>query len=98
MISGQNRGGLKIPKDSVVFFKYYCYIAFALQQDIQTTCQNKYIDYFTEINTLVDLLPKNIKKACRILSNTFLNNWNKRNNEDNANSKSELLKIAKLSV
>ena len=31
MIAEGNRGGLSIPRDSEVYFTYYCYIAFALQ-------------------------------------------------------------------
>ena len=96
MISELNRGGLKIRKDCLVFFTYYCYIAFVLQQEIQCTCQKNYISFFTEINQYTDLLPRNCKKVCRILSNTFLNNWSKRQNERTA-ERDDLIKLAKLS-
>ena len=54
LIEQQNRGGLSIPRDRLVFFTYYCYVAFFLQQDLEQTCQKTYIDYFVEINDYVD--------------------------------------------
>ena len=50
MIAEVNRGGLSIPRDSVVYFTYYCYIAFTLQQESHPTCQKNYISYFIEID------------------------------------------------
>ena len=98
MISEQNRGGLSIPRDRLVFFTYYCYIAFALQQQLNMTCQKNYIEYFTQINDFTDLLPRDTKKICRILTNTFLNNWCKKQNEEKRSKNNDMIKRAKLSV
>ena len=94
----QNRGGLSIPRDRLSFFAYYCYIAFYLQQEIQGTCQKRYLDYFIEINNYVDLVPRDISKVCSILSNTFLNNWSKKQNEETRCKNNDMIKRAKLSV
>ena len=54
----------------------------------------KDLSYFIEIDKFADLLPKNTKKACWILSNT----WSKRKNEDTKSKNNDLLKVANLSL
>ena len=61
LIAEHIRVGLIIPKDSAVYLTCYCYIAFALQQDIQPTCQKNYIDYCIAINQFAELLSSNNK-------------------------------------
>ena len=98
LIDEQNRGGLSIPRDGLVQFTYYCYIAFIIQQDLDQTCQKTYIDYFYQINDYVNLLPRDTSKVCSILTNTFLNNWTKKQNEDTRSKNNDMVKRAKLSV
>ncbi len=69
-----------------------------MKRRIQGTCQKKYIDYFIEINNYVDLVPRDISRVCSILSNTFLNNWSKKQNEETRCKNNDMIKRAKLSV
>ena len=39
------------------------------------------MDYFSEINDFVEFIPRDTTKVCSILSNTFLNNWSKKQKE-----------------
>ena len=94
----QDRGGLTVPRDRLVLFSYYCYIAFCIQQNIAGTCHKKYMDYFSEINHYVEFIPRDTTKVCSILSNTFLNNWSKKQNEDTRSKNNDMIKRTKLSV
>ena len=95
LINELTRGELKVPTDSLVYFTYFIYMSFVLQHADQSTCQKNYIEFFVEINRYTERLPKIIKKACRVLSNIFFNNWCKRQNE-NTSKDHDLIKVAKL--
>ena len=44
LINELTRGGLKVPTDSLVYFTYFCYMAFVLPHAVQPTCQKNYIE------------------------------------------------------
>ena len=98
LIKEENRGGLTIPRDRIVYFTYYCYIAFYLQQEREPTCQKNYVNFFYQMNNCLSLIPMETTKICRTLSNIFLNNWCKKKNENMRNTNTDLIKRAKLSV
>ena len=62
------------------------------------TCQENYMDYFSEINDFVEFIPWDTTKVCSILSNTFLNNWSRKQNEHRRSKNNDMVKRAKLSV
>ena len=62
------------------------------------TCQENYMDYFSEINDFVEFIPWDTTKWCSILSNTFLNNWSRKQNEHRRSKNNDMVKRAKLSV
>lgn len=97
LIEKLNRGGLKEPTDSLVYFTLYCYLCFVIQQDVQPLCKAAYVSYFNQINDSQKLLPVSAKKAASILANVFLNNWSHKRSAE-IEGTDQLLKVAKLSA
>lgn len=89
-------GGLKEPGDSLVYFVYFCYIAFLLIIEHHKVCQKGFIKVFSDINANMKLIPCSLNKAACILVNIFLNNWTRKESCKYA-GREELLKVAKLS-
>ena len=57
LIENFNRGGLKEPTDSLVYFTLYCYPCFVIQQGVQPLCKAAYVSYFSQVNDSQKLLP-----------------------------------------
>ena len=74
LIAELNRGGLVEPVDSLVYYSYYCYLAYVMYCKQDQFCRCRVMNAFHEIahcskNRFVN------RKVTSILANIFMNNW-----------------------
>ena len=74
LIAELNRGRLVEPVDSLVYYSYYCYLAYVMYYKQDQFCRCRVMNAFHEIaHCSINQFVK--RKVTFILANVFMNNW-----------------------
>jgi hypothetical protein len=92
-----NRGGLTVPRDSLVLLCYYCYVAFVIISVERMPCYNKIMQCCKAINCSYKLVPHERQQlACRTITNILLNNFTRAAPRPNDEEKIKRIKLSQV--